>query len=78
MRVDACYRDFEHIFAFSKGKPKTANLLRESRMSAQSPKGKHRAVGRTGDTSIKFIPSGEGGRYRKARQRMAIPDTEAG
>ena len=80
MTPDAYFRTHEYMFVFSKGKPNTANLLCDKPNVRPGAKKERSAVGRTGDTPIKFIPSG-GGRLadsRKAQQRMAIPDTEAG
>ena len=80
MTPNAYFRTHEYMFVFSKGKPKTANLLCDKPNVRPGAKKERKPTGRTGDSPIKFIPSGGGciGGYGEARQRMAIPNPEAG
>lgn len=66
------YQDFEYMFVFSKGKPKTVNLLRQMKTEATL----HRAKNKTGvggerqtDGSLKRI-DGTAGFLRKEKSRM--------
>lgn len=66
------YQDFEYMFVFSKGKPKTVNLLRQMKTEATL----HRAKNKTGvggerqtDGTLKRI-DGTAGFLRKEKSRM--------
>ena len=60
MRPKAYFQTHEYMFVFANGKPKTANMLRDKPNVRPGAKKERKAVGRTGNSSIKFIPSGGG------------------
>ena len=60
MTSDAYFRTHEYMFVFAKGKLKTANLLHDKPNVRPGAKKERKSTGRTGDSPIKFIPSGGG------------------
>ena len=57
MRKNAYYKDFEYMFVFSLGKPKTANILEDRRNFATGGRkaSKMSGLGRTGDQKNQYV-----------------------
>ena len=57
MRKNAYYKDFEYMFVFSLGKPKTANILEDRRnlVTEGHKASKMSGLGRTGDQKNQYV-----------------------
>ena len=55
MRKNAYFRDFEFMFVFSNGKPRTANLLEDKPNYKSGHRITDRSAGRTGDARMQVF-----------------------
>ena len=80
MTPDAYFRTHEYMFVFAKGKLKTANLLHDNpNVRPGAKKERKPLLGAPATARLNLSPAGGCiGGYGEARQRMAIPNPEAG